>query len=198
MRQTRLGLSAGKRPISGRYLIAAIGLLLIRTQVMGAEDAVAGLSESEAVARGLSRPGLTEMWAGEIGVARSEATKAGLLPNPIAAYAREQTFGSDEATAEDYAWVLQRLDLSGRRGLRTEAAQRRVEATEDDVRSARRTLGAEIRVRFYDVLQRQRRVEAMRRSTIVSAPAASMRTPLRVVPSKRRHWPGPANDWRHC
>jgi cobalt-zinc-cadmium efflux system outer membrane protein len=120
------------------------------------------LSEAEAVTLGLARPGVDEMLTGEVELARSEAVRAGLLPNPIAAYAREQTFGGADASAEDYAWLLQKFDLSGRRGLRTEAAERRVEATEDDIRSRRLALGSRIRVRFYDVLRRQRRVDALR------------------------------------
>ena len=151
-----------KTPTRGRCLLAATALLVGGAQPLLAEDPLAGLTESEAVERALSRPGIVEMWSGEVGRARSEATRAALLPNPVAGYAREQTFGGDEASAENYAWVLQKLDLSGRRGLRTEAAQRQVEATEDDVRSDRRALRAEIRARFYDVMQRQRRVEAVR------------------------------------
>lgn len=132
--------------------------------VFGASDAgtKGPLTEADAVALGLSRPGVDEMLSGEIDLARSDAVKAGLLPNPIAAYAREQTFGGADASAEDYAWLLQKFDLSGRRGLHTEAAQRRVDASEEDVRGRRLALGTRIRMRFYDVLQRQRRVEALR------------------------------------
>jgi cobalt-zinc-cadmium efflux system outer membrane protein len=159
-----VAIGAGEIPIVARCLI---GLVFVVTApvVFGASaaDTAGSLTESAAVTLGLSRPGVDEMLSGEIDLARSEATKAGLLPNPIAAYAREQTFGDPDATAEDYAWLLQKFDLSGRRGLRAEAAQRRVDATEDDVRSRRLALGARIRMRFYDVLQRQHRVEALRR-----------------------------------
>jgi len=155
-----LGIEARKRPMTDRCLVhlATIALSL----GVATADPSTPLTEAEAVALGLSRPGVDEMLAGEIDLARSDAVTAGLLPNPIAAYAREQTFGGADATAEDYAWLLQKFDLSGRRGLRVEAAQRRVEATEDDVRSRRLGLGARIKLRFYDVLQRQRRAEALR------------------------------------
>lgn len=157
------GVDARIIPIMDRCLIGIV-FLFTAPVVFGASDAdTAGpLTEAEAVAQGMSRPPIDEMLAGEVDLARSDAVKAGLLPNPIAAYAREQTFGGPDATAEDYAWLLQKFDVSGRRGLRVESAQRRLDATEDDVRSQRLALGARIRMRFYDVLQRQRRVAALR------------------------------------
>ncbi|MGH7787628.1 MAG: TolC family protein [Candidatus Binatia bacterium] len=144
--------------------MVALLLLVWATVASGAPSAeVSGtLSEAEAVALGLSRPGVEEMLSGNVDLARSDAIKAGLLPNPIAAYAREQTFGGTDATAEDYAWLLQKFDFSGRRRLRTEAAQRRIDATEDEGLSSRLALAARIRIRFYDVLQRQRRAAALR------------------------------------
>src|SRR4029453_10355030 len=156
-------IGARKTPIADRCFIGLL-VLCVAPVVFGASnDGISGpLTEADALTLGLSRPGVDEMLSGEIDLARSDAAKAGLLPNPIAAYAREQTFGGPDATAEDYAWLLQKFDLSGRRRLRTEAAQRRVDAAEDDVRSRRLALGARIRLRFYDVLQRQRRAEALR------------------------------------
>jgi outer membrane protein, heavy metal efflux system len=161
-RQVR-AIGAVKTPIIARCLIGAL-VLATGPRVFGAlgVNHSGALTEADAVLLGLSRPGVDEMLSGEVDLARSDAVKAGLMPNPIAAYAREQTFGGADASAEDYAWLLQKFDLSGRRGLRSEAAQRRVEATEDQVRNRRLTLGARIRTRFYDVLQRQGRAAALR------------------------------------
>lgn len=164
MANARCRLALGKKPMTGRCLIGLVVLIMVpRLAAAGAgSDGSGVLTEAEAVALGLARPGVAEMLSGAVDLARSEAIQAGLLPNPTAAYAREQTFGGSDASAEDYAWLVQKLDISGRRGLRTEAAERLVEASEDDARSHRLALAARIRVRFYDVLQRQRRVEALR------------------------------------
>ncbi len=148
----------------GRLLAGIVIVVFVASPSARAGETLSAgdLTEEEALRQGLSRPGLEEMLTGELDVASSDEVRAGLLPNPIAAYAREQTFGGPDATAEDYAWVMQVFDLSGRRGLRTEAARRRVQATEEDVRSERIAITARISVQFYDVLQRQRRVEALR------------------------------------
>jgi cobalt-zinc-cadmium efflux system outer membrane protein len=160
MLRTTAWSGTGKRPIFGRFLAAL--LIVIASRSSGADLTAAPLTESEAVALGLSRPSLQEITTGELDLARSDAIEAGLLPNPLAAYTREQTFGGSDASGEDYAWVVQKFDLSGRRRLRVQAAERRLEATEDQARSRRLQIGAALKTRFYDVLQRQRRVDAIR------------------------------------
>lgn len=161
-----LGRLPGKRPIGGRYLLCLLWL--------GCATPSAGepLGEGQAVQLGLARPGVEDVLAGTVALAESEAAAAAMHPNPVAAYGREQTFGGADASAEDYAWLLQKFDLSGRRGLRAEAAQRRVEARQDEVRGRRQALGAAIRLRFYEVLLGQQRCAALRQWSARLATAA--------------------------
>lgn len=120
------------------------------------------LTESDAVRRGLDRGALREVLDGQEEAARSDLTAAALWPNPTAAYAHEQTPGQ-LGSSEDYAWLAQRLDLSGRRGLRVAAAEKRVRAATSAGVSRRLEIAAEIRLRFFAVLYHQRRLAALER-----------------------------------
>ncbi len=121
------------------------------------------LTEAEAVQRGLARPEVEALFEGEIDVARSEVLAAKRLPNPAFSYSREDSPSATSDSLEDFFWLTQRVDLSGRRGLRTEAAQRRVDATGYETERRRVELEAEIRRRFFEVLYRESRVQVVRR-----------------------------------
>lgn len=123
--------------------------------------AIAGaqLTEEEAVRRALTRPQVRDLVEGEVDAARGEALRAGLWPNPVLSYIREETRGGP-AGAQDLALLTQTLDLSGKRGLRGDAASRRVEATRARGASSRLALEVEVRVRFHELLAAERRVVA--------------------------------------
>lgn len=122
--------------------------------------AAAQLTEEEAVRRALARPELRDLFEGEVDAARGEAIRAGLWPNPVLSYSREQTRGGPAAAQDDLALLTQTFDLSGKRGLRSDAAGRRVEATRARGTSTRLALEAEVRVRFHELLAAERRVSA--------------------------------------
>jgi outer membrane protein, heavy metal efflux system len=132
--------------------------------ILGAQGAAIGedgtLTEAEAVSKGLSRPAVEDLVDGATDLARADAIEAGLWPNPSVSYSREQTYGRG-GSAEDYAWLSQALDFSGRRGLRRRAAEQRVAATSDDRESQQLQIEADVRDRFYTVLQLQLRVGAL-------------------------------------
>jgi cobalt-zinc-cadmium efflux system outer membrane protein len=133
---------------------------LLLVGVMVPLSASAQLTEEETVRRALSRPEVRDLVEGEVDAARGEAIRAGLWPNPVLSYAREQTKGGPAAAQDDLALLSQTFDLSGKRGLRGDAAGRRVEATRARGASTRLALEAEVRVRFHELLAAERRVSA--------------------------------------
>lgn len=160
-------MSLPKKPIHNRYLCLVFGFVLGLPAALGqppTQDLPAGaLTDTEAVHLGLSRPEVNALFEGEIGVAQSEVMAARRWPNPEFSYTREEASSIPGDPDQDYFWLSQRFDLSGRRGLKTAAAERRVHAVTHDTELRRIELEAEIRQRFYEVLQRERRVEAVKR-----------------------------------
>jgi cobalt-zinc-cadmium efflux system outer membrane protein len=135
---------------------------VVRAQAQLTDPAVQGaLTEREAVARALARAPLEDALEGEVAIEAGRARAAGAYPNPQLAYMREQTYGS-LGTGEDYLSIAQTLDLGNRRGLRREAGEARARAAQSEGDTARLEVAAEARRRFYDVLARQRRVQAVR------------------------------------
>jgi cobalt-zinc-cadmium efflux system outer membrane protein len=111
----------------------------------------APLTESDAVRLGLSRPELADLTQARIAEADADVVAAGTWANPSLEFSRDKTGASREST-----WRLaQPLDVSGRRGLRQDAARLRLDATEADTRAWREERVAELRRSFYDVLRQQ-------------------------------------------
>ena len=120
------------------------------------------LTEAEAVRRALARPQLVDVLAGSVGAAEAEAVEAGLWPNPSLDYERERTGSAGGDTTEQRARLSQTFDLSGRRALRREAAERRVEATRQDAAARRAAVATEVRHAFYEALFVARRLNVLR------------------------------------
>ncbi|HET9700963.1 MAG TPA: TolC family protein [Burkholderiales bacterium] len=117
------------------------------------------LTEAEALRRGLSRPDLADLERASVVAAEADALAAGLFPNPTLGYTRDAGRGTPESKEE--TWQLsQTFDLSGRRGLRQDAAGRRVQAAAAGNTGRRAELAAEIRRRFYETLHGQEVVRA--------------------------------------
>ena len=133
---------------------------LILASLFAPWAASAQLTEEEAVQRALARPEVRDLVEGDVDAARGDAIRAGLWPNPVLSYSREETRGGPEGARDDLALVSQTFDFSGRRGLRSDAAGRRVEATRARGAAARLALEIEVRVRFHELLAAERRVAA--------------------------------------
>ncbi len=117
------------------------------------------LTEAEALRLGLSRAELRDLERGTRALADAEVTAAGTWPNPTLDYERERTRTSPRGS--DETWRLaQTFDLSGRRGLRAAAAERRLGAAEASNSTRRGELAAEIRRQFHDLLHTQQVVHA--------------------------------------
>ncbi|PKO38867.1 MAG: TolC family protein [Betaproteobacteria bacterium HGW-Betaproteobacteria-6] len=136
-----------------RHLLSA----LLFTLPLAAWAQTTPLTEAEAVRRGLARPDLADLEVGRVESAKAEATAAGMPPNPTLGYTRDRKGGAPDSTEE--TWQLsQTFDLSGRRGLRREAAESRVEAAYAGNNLRRGELAAEIRHRFHEALFKQEAV----------------------------------------
>ncbi len=117
------------------------------------------LDEAEAVRLGLAHADLADLERGAVQAAEADALAAGLLPNPTLNYSRERIGGAPETVEQ--SWMLsQTFDISGRRGLRREAADRRVAIASADNISRRVDFAADIRRSFHEVLFRQRVIQA--------------------------------------
>jgi cobalt-zinc-cadmium efflux system outer membrane protein len=159
-------ISLPEKPIVYRYLclwcMVALGPSAALCQPPTQALSGGVLTETEAVRLGLSRPEVMALREGEIGIAQSEVMAVQRWLNPEFSYTREPASSIPGDPDQDYFWLTQRLDLSGRRGLRTEAAERRVRAVTHENELRWIELEAEIRQRFYEILQRERRVGAVR------------------------------------
>lgn len=146
-----------------RYLSSALSSALLSTILLALPLAAwaqtTPLTEAEAVRRGLARPDLADLEVGRVEAARADALAAGLLPNPTLGYSRDHMRGSQGSTEETWQ-VSQSFDVSGRRGLRREAAEMRVEAAQAGNNLRRGELAAEIRRRFHETLFKQETVRA--------------------------------------
>lgn len=117
----------------------------------------APLTESDAVRLALSRPELTDLTQARIAEADADVVSSGTWANPSLEFTRDKTGVSREST-----WrFAQPFDVSGRRGLRQDAARLRLEATEADTRAWRAERTAEVRRSFHEVLRQQLAVNVM-------------------------------------
>lgn len=117
------------------------------------------LTEADAVRLGLARSDLSALERGAVEAAEADALAAGLPPNPTLGYSRESARRGAGATEQTWQ-IAQSFDVSGRRGLRREAAGRRVEVANAGNAQRRHEIAAEIRYRFHEVLLKQETISA--------------------------------------
>jgi cobalt-zinc-cadmium efflux system outer membrane protein len=158
-----LSIIISKKPISYRLLgiLISVAILLLSVPCfLSASETLSSstllLTVQEAVHRGLSQPAVKQRIEGRIGVAQSQVTQTALWPNPQLWVQREAANPSGRGeNIDEYVWLAQKIDFSGRRGLRVDAAKQRVQATQLKTKFWRLGLKIEIRQRFYQVLYRQ-------------------------------------------
>lgn len=162
-----------KTPTVARSLLPA--LLAIAPLASGTAQghAAGSIDEDEAVRRALARPALDEQLRAAVDLARADEMAARRWPNPEASWSHERIGGDGER--QDVAVISQRIDLSGRRGLRGDAAGTRVEAARADVALTRLDVEAETRRAFVNVLAQERRGATLRAgATRLEAVAAAV------------------------
>ncbi|MDP2811693.1 MAG: TolC family protein [Rhodocyclaceae bacterium] len=136
-----------------RLAVLALALCLCAGSVL----AGTGLNEAEALRLGLARPEFSELLQARVGEAEADALAAGTWANPTLELARDKT----GATRETSWQLAQPLDLSGRRGLRENAARHRIRATESDNLARRNERAVELRRAFHDLLRQQEMLRAV-------------------------------------
>lgn len=109
------------------------------------------LTEAEAVRLAMARADWLELEQGTIQAAEADVLAAGQRPNPTLSYSRDQINGAADSV-EQTLMLSQEFDLSGRRALRRDAAQRRVQAVSSENDRRRLELAGEVRRSFADVL----------------------------------------------
>ena len=145
------------RPISLARLLALM-LSLVYVVTVQAENLslteMLALTEREAIAAALSRPAWLDAESGRVAVAESVVTESGLLPNPVVAFSRDRLGMAGGDITERSAQISQTFDLSGRRSLRREAANQRLDAEKLDGRIRRLNAIADVRRVFAETLHR--------------------------------------------
>jgi cobalt-zinc-cadmium efflux system outer membrane protein len=155
-------ININRKPIAYRFLRILISVTILLLSVPPFLSASETLSSSaplltmqEAVHRGLSRPAVKQFMEGRISAARSEAAQAALWPNPQFQVQHEESNAGTGNVIDEFVWLTQKFDFSGRRGLRVDAARQRVQATQQETEFRRLNLIAEIHQRFYQILYQQ-------------------------------------------
>ncbi len=132
--------------------------MLLPCLLLGQE---AGLTEREAVQRALARPEHQAIAALPEQEASALLKERRILLNPSVEWTREKFDGPGTGRREDTWLFTQPLDLSGRKGLQREAAERRLDASRAEGEMNRALLVGRVREAFYEVLHAHRRVLAL-------------------------------------
>ena len=161
MNSNRERLGAAKKPICARFLwaLVCVGVGAARAEAQPAPGALV-LEEHQVVERALKRDDLARALEGERVSAAAHVDAAAAYPNPELSYVREQPLDALGAV-DDEVTLTQTIDISGRRGLRHDAAQGRARATRLEGGAQRAQVSARARALFYALLLRQERVDAL-------------------------------------
>lgn len=119
--------------------------------LVSADASAAPITEVEALRYALSRPELGELARARLDEADADVLDVATWPNPTLAITRDKTGASTESSWQ----VAQPIDLSGRRGLRTEAAHHRRSAVYAENRQRAAERAGEVLRAFHLVLRQQ-------------------------------------------
>ncbi|MFI2810847.1 TolC family protein [Microbulbifer sp. JSM ZJ756] len=138
-------------------LLLLIGAIL----AAGAVRAAPGLTEAEAVRRGLAQPDIATLLDARREAAAGRADAAGRWANPEIEYSNEG-LDLDSGTAEErYLWLTQRFNIAGVHGLERDAAASERQAENARVDLKRRELVAEMRRLYYAAVAAEREAAAV-------------------------------------
>lgn len=154
MRPMRLALSMTPTPRPHRFLAA----LLVPAALVAQEPS---LTERDAVKQALARPEHQAIAALPEAEASALLRERRIRLSPSVEWTREKFEGAGPGRREDTWLLTQPLDLSGRKGLQREAAERRLDASRADRQLAQAQLAARVREAFFDVVHAQRRLMAL-------------------------------------
>jgi cobalt-zinc-cadmium efflux system outer membrane protein len=126
-----------------------------------AQGALAKLTERDAVQRALSRPEHQALAGLPEAEASARLLERRILVSPSLEWSRERFDGPGTGRREDTWLLTQPLDLSGRRGLQRDAAERRLEAAKAGGEVARADLAARVREAFFEGLHARMKLERL-------------------------------------
>lgn len=119
------------------------------------------LTEREAIDASLARASFRDALAGATAAAEAEVSAAELWSNPTLDYDLERVSGDRGRSEEQILRLSQVFDISGRRGLRRDAAGRRLDAAQAAAAGREADAVGEVRRVFFETLAGQRRAAAM-------------------------------------
>lgn len=129
-------------------------IALLLAALLGTATAAEPLTEAASLRLGLARPELADLARGALEEAEADAEEAGLWSNPTLELGRERM--NNAPGSREQTWRLsQPIDIGGRRGLRREAGERRVDAARSGNELRRAEQMAQIRRDFHAALFRQ-------------------------------------------
>ncbi len=144
------------------------------------------LTEAATLRLGLARTEFAELQRAHVEEAEADVLAAGTWTNPTLEFARDKLGGEREKS-----WQLaQPFDLSGRRGLRADAARHRVRASEADNLGRRDERAATLRRAFHETLRLQEAQRAVdewaRRFAVIDGVVAKLARAGEVAGYDRR------------
>ena len=146
-----------KKPIGARFIVTCgVFVGMAPAPALGQDGP---WTINALIERGLEHANFEAVRDGEAMAGEGDARRAGRWSNPQLSYQREQLAGS--AADLDTLMVTQRIDVSGRRGLRAEAATLRTEGRLKRLEWERALYVIQVRERFYALLYLQTRAERM-------------------------------------
>jgi cobalt-zinc-cadmium efflux system outer membrane protein len=152
------------KPTAGRFSVLASLIWLLlgagagEARAQNADGDELRITEKQAVQRALEHTDRTRAWSASVTEARAEAIREGAWPNPTVSYTHEQSYEEPDAVGEDFVVLEQALPLSGRRGLRADAARASADARRHEVTARMAKTAADVRTAYYDVLYLRERI----------------------------------------
>ena len=138
-------------------MAAMLGFLVLAANPLHAQSDEGGLTlaQARALARRASPDVATARAAIEAAAGRE--TQAGAFPNPVLSYNREQTSRGNVTTAQDIAFVEQRIEIGGQASQRVASARLRRQAAEAALAAAEVSVDVEVARAFAAALAGDRR-----------------------------------------
>ena len=126
--------------------------------------AQAPLTVAEAERTALAREGLIQLLSARRDSAAGDVTAASAWPNPELSVSRESIDLADTTSRERFYWLYQSIDVSGERGLRSDAASQRLEAAQHAASAERLEIRAQVQRLFFETLYQQSKLQIVKRS----------------------------------
>lgn len=155
----RLRARTREKPIDDRFFM--LGLVLMAGLIPEPAVTAPSLTIERALELSGESAPLRRQLRAEAAVADSRARAAALWPNPRLNLVQERFSADGGDTTQRFYSLSQEFDLSGQRGLRTEAARARAEGVRRGNAWTRLERRARVRERFYAMLFHRRRVSAL-------------------------------------